>query len=143
MDELGYVVALQKEYAVVNIKRHSACGSCHACEMGKSGKDEINISVKNDLDAQVGDSVQVQMYAPDILMAAFVVYMIPLLALLGGITGTYLLGKRMGGINEWTMILAGFVCLALSLGYVRYKDKKLSKSNRFEPKMIKVHRGIV
>ncbi len=138
MDELGRVIAIEDGYAVVNIKRRSACGSCKACEMGKTGKDEINISVKNELGAVVGDDVRIEMQTPDILMAAFLVYMIPLLALLAGILIVYFAARFYKNINEWMMLGSGLLCLCISLLFVRQKDKKLRETRKFEPKMIQV-----
>ncbi|MDO4711362.1 MAG: SoxR reducing system RseC family protein [Peptostreptococcaceae bacterium] len=143
MDEMGSVVALKDEYAIVNIKRRSACGSCKACEMGKSGQSELNIEVRNTLGAQVGDDVMIEMQTPDILKAAFLVYMIPLLALLGGVTITYFVGKANGKVNEMLMIAVGSVTMLLSLIYVRKRDKELRETQKFEPLMIKVVKKLI
>lgn len=138
MDEFGLVVGIKEEYAIVNIKRKSACGSCKACELGKSGQSEMNVEVFNKLGAQVGDQVMIQMQTPDILKAAFLVYMIPLLALLLGVTATYLVGRSNGHVNELLMIGVGFVLMVLSLFYVRKRDRELKESQTFEPLMVKV-----
>lgn len=143
MNELGNVVALDGSYAIVNIKRNSACGSCKACELGTSNKGEININIENTLGAQVGDQVKVQMETPDILKAAFLVYMIPLLALLAGVTITYLIGNAIGRTNELLMILIGFAAMGGSLLYVRKKDKQLKKTNKFEPIMTELVKTLI
>lgn len=138
MDELGLVVELKNEYAVVNIQRKSACGSCKACELGKSGLSEINVNVKNTLGATIGDRVMIQMQTPDVLKAAFTVYMIPLMALLIGVTGTYALQQKTGNHNEMTMMLVGVVMMLLSFVYVRFKDNKIKATQKFEPLMTEV-----
>ncbi len=138
MDEMGYVIDQHDEYVVVNIKRKSACGSCKACELGKSNMDEINVDVKNSLGAAKGDYVRIQMQTPDILKAAFLVYMIPLLALLSGITAAYLLAQTIEGITELHMLGAGAVLMLLSLLYVRKKDADIKRTEVFEPIMVEV-----
>lgn len=143
MDEMGLVIGLREDYAIVNIKRKSACGSCKACEMGKTGQNEMNVEVKNTLGAQVGDNVMIEMQTPDILKAAFLVYMIPLLALLAGVTGTYFIGKASGNTNEMLMLGVGFIAMILSLFYVRKRDKQLKETQKFEPLMIKVVKTLI
>ena len=143
MDELGLVVGLKEELAVVNIKRKSACGSCKACEMGRSNISELNVEVKNSLGAAVGDHVKIQMQTPDILKAAFLVYMIPLLALLGGVTLTYLIQRAQNISNEPMMIVVGVVLMLFSFLYVRKKDKQLKETEAFEPIMTEVIKALL
>ncbi len=143
MDELGLVVDLKDEIAIVNIKRKSACGSCKACEMGRSNMSELNVEVKNLLGAQRGDHVRIQMQTPDILKAAFLVYMIPLLALLGVVTITYFIQQSQGALNEPMMIAVGLVLMVLSFFFVRKKDRQLKETETFEPVMTEVVKAIL
>lgn len=143
MNEYGTVVAVQEDRAVVRIKRHSACGDCKACEMGVSNLTELNVDVKNNLGANVGDKVKIEMQTPDVLKAAFLVYTIPLMALLTGIVSVYLVTGKTGEPNEGLMIAAGTALMILSGFFVKSRDAKIKKTNTFEPQMIEVKKAIL
>ena len=143
MNEYGKVVNVDSNKAIVKIKRNSACGDCKACELGVSNLSELDIEVENTLGAAVGDHVRLEMETVDLLKAAFVVYTIPLFALLAGVMGTYAWGNKMGNVNEFQMIGVGFALMFLSGFYVKAKDKKMKKANKFEPKMIEVKKTLL
>jgi len=133
MKEHGVVVSIVDDKAVVNVKRQSACGKCKACDMGKGDQKEINITAKNTLGAKVNDNVDLLIETPDVLKAAMIVYLIPLCALLAGIAIPTLIADSKGVDGEVISIISGLVLMSLSYLIVRIKDKKLKKTNKYEP----------
>ena len=57
MTETGTVIKCKNDYAMVRIGRNSACASCGKCGMTENQK-HVDFYVKNTLDAQVGDRVE-------------------------------------------------------------------------------------
>ena len=133
MKECGLVVEVIGSNAVVNIKRKSACGSCKACEMGRSDAKEINIVAKNEVGAEVNDNVNIIMDTPDVLKAAIIVYLIPLIALVAGVGLGTVLAKSMNLPADWSGMIMGFLFIAVSYIYVRKQDKKLAETKKYEP----------
>lgn len=133
MKECGLVLEVMDHKAVVNIKRKSACGQCKACEMGRSDVKEINIVAKNDIGAQVDDNVNIIMDTPDVLKAAIIVYLIPLVALVSGVALGTFIAKIKGLPSDWTGIITGLLFLGVSYIYVRTQDKKLAETKKYEP----------
>ena len=93
--------------------------------------------------AELGDNVRIEMQTPDLLKAAFVVYTIPLMALLAGVVGTYFVTGKNGSPNELLMVGVGFAMMFLSGFYVKTKDKKMKAEKSFEPKMIEVRKTLI
>lgn len=77
----GIVVEINKSYAVVNVKRQSACGencaSCGGCE-----KNSVSVNAVNSVNADKGDKVLVESKTSAVLCSAFVIYIIPLFVFL-------------------------------------------------------------
>ena len=82
MDQIGRVVALQGDYAVVEVERNRACAKCGICHMGRT--DKMFLEVKNVLGADVGKRVLIEMGKSSVLMAGSIVYLLPLLGLIAG-----------------------------------------------------------
>lgn len=133
MKECGLVIEVIGSNAVVNIKRKSACGHCKSCEMGRSDAKEINVVAKNEVGAEVNDNVNIIMDTPDVLKAAIIVYMIPLVALGIGVGVGSLIAKSINMEADIVGILMGFLFMAVSYIYVRKQDKKLAETKKYEP----------
>ena len=132
MRELGEVIKLDGNNALVRVIRSSACGKCNACGMGADGKKFIDLTVLNTVDANLHDIVELNMDSPNILLAAFIVYGIPLIAMLTGIvSGYYILFKE----NVLYSTILAFVMLGLSFVMIRLNEDKIKSSNKFLPTM--------
>lgn len=135
MRQCGQVTALEGDYAKVIMKRHSSCGSCNACKMGQENS-EMEIRVKNNVNAQVGQWVAVDMEETDLLSAALLAYGIPLIALLGSmILGSLLLNALnfTSAYRELVLALFSFGITAGAFLLLRSKEGKFSSSKRFIP----------
>ena len=72
------------------VQKHSACGKCGHC----SEDDNLVLTLDNNLDVEVGDIVTIEMEGSNILGAAFLVYFVPLIALIVGYIGAQYLGME-------------------------------------------------
>lgn len=133
MKECGVVLKVMDQKAVVNIKRRSACGQCKACEMGRSDVKEMNVIAKNEIGAEVDDNVNIIMDTPDVLRAAVIVYVIPLIALVTGVALGSFVAEKLDLQADWIGIITGIIFLAVSYLYVRKLDKKLEATKKYEP----------
>lgn len=79
MTEQGIVVATKSNnYVEVRIGRNSACASCGKCGMTENQK-HVDFIVENTKDAQVGDTVSVEIPETNAAPLAFVGYILPLI----------------------------------------------------------------
>lgn len=137
--EVGQVTELSGSLAKVIVKRRSSCESCGACGMG--GRAEMSFMLKNDIGAQVGDRVLIEMRSHALYKAAFLVYTIPLVAMVLG----FLLGQFIGG--SWGMspepaeffgIGTGFLFLVIAFLVLRWFDQFQGLGAKLQPQLVAV-----
>lgn len=140
----GLVKAIQGSMAVAVTSREEACKHCKArgsCEMlGGSGA-KAEVKALNTAGAEVGDTVTISLNSSSLLKASFFIYMVPILALIGGIISGFLLAKVLPLKKELvvgTMALLGMVA---SFVWLKQKAKQLAKRREFIPEIIAKKHG--
>ena len=118
MKQCGLVVQTLENTAKVRMQRHSSCAGCNACKMGAAEK-PIELEALNPKNAVQGQMVEVEMEHEHVLLAAFLMYVVPLIFLVVGvIVGHY--GLRAMGVTAnadfFTAVIAfGFTAVAYVL----------------------------
>lgn len=141
MNKQGVVTAVHGTTAVVRLGRHSACASCGACSHGSSeaGK-EMLVEALNEAGAAVGDSVQVDLESVQVVRAAFIFYVIPLIALLAGVFATQMLLRtwEVAGNPELWAALGGTVLMVGAFAGIRVNEGRLRKSGRYLSRVVEI-----
>lgn len=124
MEQLGKIVEIIDSNTVkLNMRKHTSCKNCGACHIGSNP--DITIEAENTIHAKIGNVVEVSMRTQNVLSAAFIMYVIPLLILILGIAvGTMLFNFENGEIYS---ILLGFFFLAISYLVIRQNEYKFNK----------------
>ncbi|SNS33586.1 positive regulator of sigma(E), RseC/MucC [Anaerovirgula multivorans] len=139
MKQCGVVTLVKDKTAKVLMQRHSSCGSCNACKMGQEDM-KMEIEAINDANAKLGERVEVDMEGQSVLTAAFIVYVIPLLALvIGVLLATTILPNL--GVNENMELYAaliGFTLMFFSFIGIRKKENVIKNSRKFTPVIVEV-----
>lgn len=132
MKREGKVTAVNGENASVFLMKHSACGDCGACQMGEENMN-IKIEALNSAFAAVGDSVMVDMETPNVLLAAFIAYGIPLIMLVLGISGSSFILKLLGIMDniELYSLIIGAIFLVVTFLIIRSNEDKFKESNKY------------
>ncbi|MBF0401461.1 MAG: SoxR reducing system RseC family protein [Magnetococcales bacterium] len=127
--EEGVVVAVEGDYALVVSQRKSGCGSCQgeaSCSTlsGGLGNKAARIRARNPLHAEVGERVVLEMTEAHLLRASFLVYGLPVIALvLGGLLSRSLALSLGVGDSESAGALGGLLALVASFyGLYRYNQ---------------------
>ena len=141
--ERGKVVESMDGLAVVIVNRSSACEGCGAkgaCHTFGGGKD-AKVSVENSVEAKAGDMVEIGIEEASLVTASFIVYIVPVIALLlGAGAGQYISGVS-GCINisEGSgAAFGGLIAMILSLLLIRFLNPVFEKYRSMRPKIIKV-----
>jgi sigma-E factor negative regulatory protein RseC len=116
------------------MQRHSACASCGKCATTSEKKDII-VEVDNTLGAKVGDKVKVNMETVNVLKAAAIVYIVPLVALLVGTIGTYFILDLLK-ISIYVETISGafgLVSMLISFLILKKNDNKFRDSREYIP----------
>jgi sigma-E factor negative regulatory protein RseC len=137
--ELGRVTEVSGSLAKVIVKRRSSCESCGLCGIG--GRAEMSFILKNDIGAQVGDGVLIEMRSKALFKAAFLVYTVPLATMVIG----FLLGQSLG--LYWGMrpdpaelfgIGTGFFFLVFAFLILRRLDRSQGLGSKLQPQLVAV-----
>lgn len=82
MRQVGTVVAGDSSIAAVAVRRQASCEKCGACEFGS--RPGVEILARNEVGAQVGDLVVIELESHAVLTASAIVYAIPLVLMVIG-----------------------------------------------------------
>ena len=135
----GVVKAVRGHMAVVLTRLEPECESCtakDACTSLGGGGANAEVKAHNTVGAEAGDLVTIAMTSSSLLKASFLVYMLPILAMIGGIV----LGHLLSGLTalDKNVLVAFFGLLAFSGTFVWLKKKgdKFSSKQEYIPKII-------
>lgn len=123
MDNLGMVAYVEGSFAFVNFQRKGACGdNCASCG-GSCEKGKHLVRVFNNLNAQKGDLVQLNLDTADFLKMSLLLYVVPLIVLIVGIIA---IDKYSS--NSALSVILGIVLTGISFfivnKYVTAKNRK-------------------
>jgi sigma-E factor negative regulatory protein RseC len=127
MKEEGIVKrVLSEKIAEVELAGGEGCKTCsYACQ-GKAGPKAIE--AVNEINARVGDRVEIEISSPKLLGAFLFVYILPILFLLLGYGVVSLIAK-----DEGPKIFGGFLGLVFGLGLVKFLG---SRNTQFAARIV-------
>ena len=140
MEQHGYIVEiLDEKTAKLKMQRHSACASCGKCATTSEKKD-IVVEVDNSIGAKVGERVAVNMESVNVLKAAVIVYILPLIGLIGGTVVTYYMLQALGNVNNIEIIsgVVGLVLMFVFFFILKKNDSKFRESREYIPIVTKI-----
>jgi sigma-E factor negative regulatory protein RseC len=134
----GVVRAVQGRMAVVMTRTEPECESCkakEACFSFGGGGANAEIRARNTADAEVGDIVTISMAGSSLIKVSFLVYMLPILALIAGIvTGHWLSGVI--PVNENILVgVLGLCAFSGTFVWLKKKGESLSSRPGFVPEI--------
>jgi sigma-E factor negative regulatory protein RseC len=139
--EQGHVVRTEGEFAWVETRQQSACGSCSAKSgCGTSALESLfnrspnNLKVANIIHARVGQHVTLGLSEGGLVKSALLVYMTPLLGLFLGAG----LMKYIAPHSEFLVICAAGVGLLGGLLFARRIARRLEGNPDYQPVMLTI-----
>jgi sigma-E factor negative regulatory protein RseC len=136
MDRTGVIIEEMGQFSKVKLLRHTACGNCGACQVGDDSKD-VHLMAKNNVNAHMGDMVEVSMNTDSVLSAAFIMYVIPLVALFAGLAiGHFLFSQSVNG--ELMSGGLGLVLMVLAFWIIKLNDKRFMKSDKYTAQILRI-----
>lgn len=117
----GVVIETNGESARVRCSIHSDCENCGVCP----GSNAMIIDVTDQVGAEVGQQVVIESQTTNTLLAAFMIYMLPLLAIALGIWLGYYLSFRLTISATLLMVLGGVIFGILAIFMIRRLDQSM------------------
>jgi sigma-E factor negative regulatory protein RseC len=137
IERVGTVIEVKDETAVVKMQRHLSCENCGRCGgiLGKEDQRDHIVEVPNPLKAAVGQRVYIETDDRQAIFVSFMLYMVPLFALIAGILGWLQLAPLLGfqGSQELPAVGVGFGLLALVFVGIRLWDRRVKETGRYRP----------
>lgn len=134
-EQEGIVLEVFDGMAKVKASRHSDCENCGSCP----GTNAIVVDALNPVGAQRGQRVAIEVQQVNMLKAAFVVYMLPLIAAVAGVfAGSYLASTQMASDSMWYQAGGGVAFFGLSLIYIRYFDRNARTNDKMRPVITRI-----
>ncbi len=146
IEQQGIVVDTSGEFAWVETQRESSCGGCAAKSgcgtalLNRSiGKRFNRIRVSNDVGARTGDCVVLGIPEQALLKGSFAVYLVPLIAMLGGATIAHLAGAGVAasGWHDLVTLLGGAIGFVVGLYWVRRFGERVGNGVGFQPVLLR------
>lgn len=136
--EEGTVVSVFADgSAEVKVGRHSDCIACGACE----GAKDIVVTAVNKVNAKEGQHVKFEFHDTNIVVGAFICFVMPLLLAAAGAIIGYFVSGSFGTDPVRSEVVGAIVAFCIGLGGVKYFDRSLSKSEKSKPKVIEIIDG--
>ncbi len=139
-NEYGIVTDIAGRTAWVMTQRSSACESCSSrgsC-MSDGGGKTMRVNVDNPVQAGVGDRVMIHMHTGSLLKATFLLYVIPILAMLAGAGIGQWLGIRYGIDPNGAAVALGVAALVAGVAGMRLKANALARRSEYRPVIVRI-----
>lgn len=133
MRHIGIVQERRGDTARVKLSGGESCGNCGACGAMAELRKFPEVQAANPLGAEPGEEVLVEFDASRTIRSGAMVFIVPILALLGGA----LAGSHLGG-SETAGLLGALGVLGLSVLGIALYDKRLGRRNDSQPKIVEI-----
>lgn len=132
--EEGIVIEIDGKISKVRMGKHSNCKDCGACP----GSDAAIITADNRIGAKLGQRVSVELQESNVLIGAFVIFVLPLIFIFIGITT----GKELGGLLGASEIISEFIgggaFSIVVIAVIKLFDQFVAKKDKDIPVILKV-----
>ena len=132
--EEGLVVEVTGNVAKIKAGRHNDCKNCGAC----AGSNSIIICALNKKGAIPGQRVEFEVKETNALMAAFMVFMFPLISVLAGVLIGRYFGLVLGSSSTGFEVAGGIVTFILTLICIKLFNNHVNNNEKSQPTILKI-----
>lgn len=132
--EQGLVIEVIDDMARVKVGRHNDCKNCGACP----GNNNIIIEADNKIGAKPGQRVSFEVREANVLGSAFIVFVLPLIALFAGVMLGEVIGKNLGFSIIMFQVIGGAIALGLSIIAIKIFDKAAKADKKKQPVIVRI-----
>ncbi len=145
LEEAGVVLRVEGGLAIVKTERGAMCDGCGSGGFCKAlvGGSDMEVAARNEVGAKVGDEVRMTVPSKTFLKASFLVYMVPVAALiLGALLGTTLGPALYPGVSPDLFAVAfGLILFSLSFVVMRLWAKGTKGDQQYCPVISEILHG--
>ena len=130
----GIVLEVIGNMAKVKTSRHNDCENCGACP----GNSAMVLEALNSVGAKPGQRVAIEVQEINMLKAAFIVYILPLIAVFIGALLGGVVAQKFGNESLWFQVTGGVVAFVLSVVYIKYFDSAARLDVKMQPIIVRI-----
>ncbi len=134
MREIGVIVSAKDEIVRVQIAKGEKCEGCHGCISLKPNL--MQVEARNDIRANIGKAVEVEIESRHVLGYAFLVFIFPILMMIAG----YFFGMRIAAVRavsgEGYGILGSIAGFAVAFLVIKVIDTFWGRSNKSSARVV-------
>ena len=137
--EEGIVEEVRNYKADVRLVRSSACSGCEhhgSCEVF-SGEPKV-IEVSNDLQAEIGDRVEISMPEQSLVRISLLVYFFPVVALIVGACAGQAWAESLNMPSTPASIVGGVLAMAITFWALRWFERSGRVKDEYHPRMTRI-----
>ncbi len=144
MEHFGEVIEqIGDKRAQVKIRHQTSCSSCGRCGgiFGNPEKENTSmVEAINPIGAAKGQLVKLVTRDSEVLLAAFLLYILPLIGLLGGLFAGRAMAMNWGldGSPDLWGFGLGLIVMVLVFLVLRYQEKNMARSRRFKAEIAEI-----
>ena len=132
--EEGIVTHTNGESAMVRTVKSGACEACSAKGFCTDSGRDMTVTALNIAKARPGDRVRLEIATGAFMKVMFLLYMVPVLALLAGA----LIGLALGG--DSAAAAGALIAFVLAVAFVRQRGRRMGAMADYQPRIVKVLR---
>ena len=132
MEEIAKVIKTENDRATIRVDKRSECDKCGMCLFPKNAS-HVDLIALNGINAEEGDEVIFSPAERSKTLAIILVFLIPLILVCLSVVFTYLFIKM-----EIIALILSLGSIIVWFAFLSVIDKKMLKSGKFSPEIIKV-----
>lgn len=139
MKEQGIVEKIWQNKALVRAQRTSSCEGCHhrgAC--GVLSQEKMLVEVVNEAQAKPGDRVEISLPEKSLLKISFLVYFLPIAALIIGALAGNASAEAFGLSSTMGAIVAGGLGMGISFYALIRMDRAAWRKTAYSPRLTRI-----
>lgn len=134
-EQEGIVIELSNHVAKVKVARHGDCENCGACP----GNNAMVLEVNNAIGAKKGDHVVFELKDTNMLKAAFIVYVLPLILIFIGVQAGVLVARLNNESASILGVIGGAIAFIISIAFIVYYEKMNRTNIHKLPKVVRIY----
>lgn len=125
----GIVIEVVGNTAKIKTNRHGDCKNCGACP----GDQAMVVDALNPLGAKAGQRVTFEIKQTNMLKAAFIVYILPLISIFIGVISGTMIAEKIGLTTIALQIAGAVIAFSLSVLYINFFEKSTHSNEKMQP----------